>query len=114
MKANTFRDLMGKHKSAEIRCLYTGNLVRRLTLDGDKVIIDALQPPILSVPLDAIIVYSPWVMDRGNMLFRHDEMPGQDLKICGEDDRITYEDGSQDRIGKSDHRSFDNADDIPF
>jgi hypothetical protein len=95
---------MAGHKEAKIYCLYTGSLVRRLTVIGDNVQIDAMVPPIVSVSLDTPITYEPWVMDRGNMLFPPvtEELRilggGKGLKICGEGDQIRYEDNSVDMI----------------
>lgn len=100
MKVSSFRELMAGHKEAKIYCLYTNKLVRILTVNGDQVQIDATVPPIISVSLDTAITYEPWVMDRGNMLFVSDELPGS-LKICGEEDLIVYEDGTSDRVQPS-------------
>lgn len=89
----TFKDLMYSHHSAEIRCLNTGKLARKLTVQGDRVQIDALAPPIVSVPLDTEIRYGKcygWG-DRGNFIFSCPEV--ENAKICGEGDNIVYPDG---------------------
>lgn len=87
----TFRELMGGHKSCEIRCAYTGYLARKLTVNGDMVHLDAITESI-DVPLDTEITYKPWVMDRGELMFTLPHVP-HPLKVCGEFDLITYEDG---------------------
>ncbi len=111
MKVSSFRELMAGHKSAEIRCLYTGTLVRKLSIDADgaHVVIDAMIM-IVSVPLDTPITHQPWAMDRGNMLFKSSAVCEQttlaavmpkvpaELKICGEDDPITFDDGTTDKV----------------
>ncbi len=94
MKVRTFADLMGKHQTAEIFCGVRGELVRRLKVEGDRVVIDAMQPPIVSVPLRAQITYQPWFMDRGSLLFTCKELNGKG-KICTEGDTIRYPDGTE-------------------
>ncbi len=98
--SKTFADLMGGHKTAEIFCLYTGKLARRLTVDGDTVSLDALTVTV-DVPLTTVIHFEPWVFDRGNMLFYLDTpgMPsGDPLKLCGESDLIRFADGTEGRV----------------
>jgi hypothetical protein len=97
MKVRTFADLMGKHQSAEILCMMREVVVRRLKVEGDRVIIDAMQPPIVSVPLTETILYEPWFMDRGSLLFRCREIGGKG-KICTELDIIRYPDGTTETI----------------
>lgn len=92
----TFQSLMNGHKSAEIRCLYRGELVRRLTVEGDTVEIDAMTVKV-KVPLSTPITFEPWCLDRGNMLF---PAPGHGdrAKLCTEHDRITFDDGSEGHV----------------
>jgi hypothetical protein len=105
MRVTNFAELMSGNSRAEIRCLYTGNLVRVLTVSPDyrTVEIDPMLPnhaPI-RVPITTPITYEPWMFDRGNMLFPesalikdHPTAPSETrLKICGEGDPITYPDG---------------------
>ena len=104
MKVTTFRELMNGHAAAEVRCLYSRRLVRKLTATATEVAIDPTEGnPIVRVPLDTPITHEPWVMDRGNMLFATGAVLNPDvlpdgmedvLKICGEDDRVTYPDGT--------------------
>jgi hypothetical protein len=105
MKVTTFRELMNGHATAEIRCLYTGNLVRKLSLTTGAVSgtvyveIDPVVGPRCRVPDVTPITYTPWVLDRGNMNFPGDatgvpEYADKTLKICGEGDPITYGDGT--------------------
>lgn len=103
MKVASFRDLMNGQESAEIACLYTGKTVRKLSMiNADSVLVDAIIGPKVTIPLDTPITYEPWVFDRGNMLFpAPDELRkdfGNILKICGEGDRITYCDGTDDTV----------------
>lgn len=109
MLVKSFRDLMNGRESAEVRCLYTGNLVRRLRLTECRtaVEIDASAPGmkalLVRVPLDTPITYRPWVFDRGNMLFDGsatglDVFAGETLKICGEGDLITFEGGGTSSV----------------
>ena len=83
----TIKDLMSGRTSAEIICRHKGGVVRRLTCDGDSVTVDAITEKV-TVPLDTPIVYEPWFMDRGNMLFNGD------MKLCTEADLIRFPDGS--------------------
>jgi len=97
MKVATFRDLMAGRKQAEITCLYSGKVVRKLIVMGDHVEINAMAPPLVWVPLDTPIRYEPWVFDRGSLLFDGDatgeaRFLGATLKICGEGDIIIYQD----------------------
>jgi hypothetical protein len=107
MKVANFRDLMAGYPSAEIRCLYTGNTVRRLAVEGNLLRIDACVAGVgtVTVGLDVPITYKPWACDRGNLLFPAGECSGLPqeaialgadalLKICGEGDTITFPDGS--------------------
>lgn len=103
MRVKTIRDVMAGHRSAEIRCLYTGNVVRRLEAGNKFVLIDAMEPPIVRVPLDTPVRHEPWVFDRGNVLFAGDatgrpEFAGRELKLCGVHDPIRFEDGTTDYI----------------
>jgi hypothetical protein len=107
IKVDSFRTLMNEQTEATIACLYTGKLVRHLTVDGEQVIIDPNigdddeQHPIITVDLDTPIGYTPWVFDRGNMTFEHESIP-QGAKICGEGDVITYGDGEKRSIMPTD------------
>lgn len=111
MKVTNFAQLMSGEPRAEIRCLYTGKLVRVLTVSPDSrtVEIDAQDGgrTVVTVPITTPITYEPWAMDRGNMLFPAAAVidpppaiadlvandPRQVLKICGEGDPIAYASG---------------------
>ena len=111
MKATTLRDVMAGNRTAEISCLYTGKVVRRLKRVGDQLEVDALDV-VVTVPLDTPLTYKPWVMDRGNMLF---DVPGhQGAKFCGEGDHITYPDGTRDVIEPNDEQRMNNVPDPPM
>lgn len=94
----TFGNLMGAHQYAEIICPLKNVVVRKLSRKFDKVLLDPMVPPVISVDLTTKITFQPWLLDRGNLLFRHEEFPGKDLKICTEADIIRYEDGSEYQI----------------
>jgi hypothetical protein len=102
MIVTNFAELMSGETHAEIYCLYSGNLVRRLTVTPDRrsVEIDAMMGEHLVVPIDTPIRFEPWVLDRGSMLFpapadAPEQYRGADLKICGEGDPITYASGER-------------------
>lgn len=90
MQVSSFSDLMDGHESAEIVCAIKGQVVRRLKVVGDDVLIDPMEGPEISIPLSTPIYYEAWVMDRGSLLFQLPEgIPG---KICTELDLIRFED----------------------
>lgn len=89
MKVTSFRDLM-QHGDCTIACLYSGETVRTLTVEGDTCHLVAGDGTELDIPLDTPITFEPWVFDRGNMIFEHE---GETLKICGEADILTAESG---------------------
>lgn len=81
-----------QHGDCTISCLYTGQQVRTLTLKGDNCHCLAGDGTELDIPLDTPVIHQPWVLDRGNMIFKH----GHDqLKICGEADILRTEDGTE-------------------
>lgn len=82
----TIRHLMNGASSVEIVCRIKGTVVRRLTSDGNDVIVDAITEQV-TVPLDTRIVYEPWFMDRGSLLFNG-------MKLCTEGDIVRFPDGS--------------------
>ena len=94
VNALTFRDLMAGHPSAEIDCLVKNALARRLTVEGDTVVVDALAGLKAVVTLDTDIRYEPWLMDRGSLLFSCPQLPDQDAKLCSEYDIVRYPDGT--------------------
>ena len=97
----TFADLMNGHHGAEIRCLYSGRLVRRLTVKGDGLTFDAMSVAI-DIPLDTPITFEPWVFDRGSLLFSVPNMPDglTVAKLCGEHDPITFDDGTEGHVSR--------------
>lgn len=89
-------DVLGKHETAEIRCLYQGTIARKLKrLPDNMVEIEALTW-FLVVSADTPVKYEPWVMDRGNMLFDPPNYPS--VKLCGEADSVCYPDGTQESV----------------
>ena len=95
MKVASFADLMKGHQSAEILNLLDGNVVRRLSVQGSDVLVDALTDKV-TVPLTTEIRYDAWFMDRGSMLFACPGFP--EAKICTELDIIRFPDGTEERI----------------
>lgn len=94
LKVKTFADLISRGNGS-IACLYTGNVVRQLTLQDNGIVhVVAGDGTSFDIPSDTPILYQPWVMDRGNLLFEIPEVYGQ-LKICGEADILTTEDGER-------------------
>lgn len=96
MKARTFADLMAGHESAEIYCLYNKDLVRHLKVVGERVEVMPMEGDPVSVLLDTPIVYEPWFMDRGSLLFSCRE--SKQAKICTEADLIRFPDGVEEPI----------------
>jgi hypothetical protein len=96
----TFQTLMAGHRSAEIFCLYTGKLARRLTVKGDLVEIDALTIKV-EVRMATPILHKPWVFDRGDMTFYAPDLDppiGTVAKLCGEGDPIKFDDGTESHV----------------
>ena len=95
----TFASLMNGHTSAEIRCPFRGEVVRRLTVKGDMVEVDAMTIKV-DVRLETIITYEPWCMDRGSLLFYSPNLPQHVpvAKLCTELDVIKFEDGTERTI----------------
>lgn len=93
----SFSDLIGKHNAADIINLLGGDVVRRMQIVDNTVKIDpGGGHEVVTVPLSQPIMFNPWFMDRGNLLFR---CPGYEYaKICTEADIIRYPDGTQYRI----------------
>lgn len=96
MKARTFADLMAGHERAEIFCLLTGNRVRILTVVDGQVHVDFTNGESTDIPLDTVLWYEPWFMDRGSLLFSCRE--AAQAKICTEADKIRFPDGVEESI----------------
>ena len=90
LTVQSFRDLM-QHGDCTIACLYSGQVVRTLTVEGENCHLVAGDGTELDIPLDTPIAYEPWCMDRGSMIFTLD---GRQLKVCTEADILTA-DGQQ-------------------
>ncbi len=90
----SFADLMNGEKHATITCLIKNQVVRELTVDGENVTINpGTGYPLLTIPLSTPILYEPWSMDRGSLVFEHpDFLPH--AKICTEGDLLTFDDGT--------------------
>jgi hypothetical protein len=96
----TFETLMAGHTSAEVLCLYRGEVVRRLTVKGNMIEIDAITVKV-EVRMNTPIVFTPWCMDRGNLTFYVPDLGGPNgtvAKLCTEHDRIKYDDGTEGHI----------------
>lgn len=94
----SFADLMCGFEKAEIKCLHTGKVVRKLEvpggLAGGTVRIETTDPTI-EVALETPIKYEPWFMDRGSLVFT---LNGRLLKIATEADIIEFEGGDSASI----------------
>lgn len=91
LKIKTFADLM-QHGECTIACLYTGTVVRTLTVEGDNCHLVAGDGTVLDIPLETKITYGMWCLDRGDMLFT---LNGREMKVCGEGDILTTKDGTK-------------------
>jgi hypothetical protein len=95
----TFADLLKGHECGQIHCLYTGLVVRHLSLNKHgNLVLKPGDGPTLVIPAATPLQYEPWEMDRGSLIFKHHDIPGQPLKLCGEGDIIRYEDGTEATI----------------
>lgn len=92
-----FADLMNGHLYAEIVCPIQGKVVRRLAVsaDGDSVTIDALVPPLITIPIRTPITFVPWHDDRGNLVFSYGDLRDNTGKICTQGDLIRFSDGKE-------------------
>lgn len=91
MKVKSFKDVMAGRNYAEILCAVKGTVVRKLTLKDGVVRLDAITASI-DVPVDTEVVFAPWCMDRGSLLFNGN------LKLCTELDKVRYPDGLVDTV----------------
>jgi len=102
MKVRTFADLMAGHERAEIYCLYKKGLVRRLKVTGDQVEVIPLTGSPVMAKLSTPIMYEPWFMDRGSLLFEAAPASPHGMamvaKICTEADVIRFPDGVEDSV----------------
>lgn len=94
-RITSIRDLFTGHDGAEIRCLYTGNLVRKLALTGDVLDLDAITDQ-CAVSASAELRYEAWFMDRGSIVVPSLDHGG--VKLCTEGDFICFEDGTRAQI----------------
>lgn len=92
----TFTTLMAGHQSAEIRCLYRNEVVRRLTVKGDMIEVDAMTIKV-DVRMQTMIVLHEWALDRGSLMFHSENLPPHIpvAKLCTEGDRIIFDDGTE-------------------
>lgn len=97
LNVKNFRNVMNGHATAEICSLLNGEVVRRLKAIGDALEIDALTDTV-TVNMDDNLTFMPWFMDRGNILFTHTDIPGNQGKLCTQFDIIKYPDGSEFEI----------------
>lgn len=95
----TFATLMNGRKSAEIRCLYRGEVVRRLTVKGDMIEVDAMTIKV-DVRMETPIVCHEWALDRGSLMFYSENLPPHIpvAKLCTEGDLISFDDGTDGHV----------------
>ena len=85
----TIREFMKGHTGAMIHCCMTGMRVRTLAVIDDTLDMVCPNGDAIGVPLDTLVTYESWFMDRGSLIF---EVEGQTVKLCTEYDRITFDD----------------------
>jgi hypothetical protein len=91
MIVTTVGEVLGKYNSCELKCPMRGTVVRKLTRLTDGIEIDYFSGKVV-VPAHTPLIFEPWVMDRGSMLFDLPDMPR--AKFCTEFDVIVYPDGT--------------------
>lgn len=91
----TLAALLGQHNQAEILCMESKRVVRRLTRTGATVLVDAISVTV-EVPADTKLTYEAWIMDRGSILFAYDG--GKVGKLCTEFDTLRFPDGTTEDI----------------
>lgn len=89
-----FRSVMNGQPTAEILSLLNGEVVRRLTVVGDQLEMDAITDKIM-VGLNDPLTFEPWFMDRGSILFDTTATPDGKAKLCTQYDTIRFPDGSE-------------------
>ena len=88
VKVAKMSDVLGDYDYAEVVNPLAGNVVRKLTRNGDSINLDAITEAI-DIPADTPLGYTPWTFDRGNITFNGN------LKLCTEMDTVRYPDGSE-------------------
>lgn len=93
--AGTFNDLFKDSNHIEIVNILRGNVVRELTKKDSKVTIDPKTGnpgDIIEVDVSDELLYEPWLMDRGSIVFQTQHAPpglkGQLLKLATEGDIV--------------------------
>jgi len=89
MRVLMLNDVMGLSDSAEIVCLYKKEVVRTLTKEGGNIHIEAGDGSSVDLPIDTLVTYKEFFMDRGSMLL------GNGMKLCTELDIVRYPDGTE-------------------
>lgn len=105
LKLATFVDLFSQAAGAThatIECAVKRQVVRKLRLDGDSIVLDALSGPLVRVARTEAIVYEPWVFDRGSLLFNCRQLGMPDAKLCTEFDELVYPDGRRFQLVPAD------------
>ena len=92
MRVASFKDVMGGYDSAEVLCLYKGDVVRTLTAKDGMVHMACPNGDSIDVSEDTPVVYEPWMLDRGSLVFNGN------LKLCTEGDHVRYPDGNEDCV----------------
>lgn len=92
----TLRQLLNERLGATIHCVVRGTKVRDLTLHGDYVDLRAADGAEVAIHADELLVYEPWVMDRGSILVK--SCDAGVIKLCTEGDRIVLEDGVETSV----------------
>lgn len=96
ISVRTLQDLLQFSDTAEVVCLYQGEVVRRLSkTTAGEVEIDTITGPAITLPADTGVTFEPWVFDRGSMLIPVPESLGVGplAKLCGQWDKLVLPDG---------------------
>jgi|TARA_Y100000034_G_scaffold116048_1_gene153875 hypothetical protein len=100
MQIATFNDFLGEHPTSEILCAMKREVVRRFRRMPDgSVELDALSDKIV-VPADTVVMYEPWCMDRGSLVWIDGERGT--LKACTEFDVLRFPNGDENSIQPAD------------
>ncbi len=91
----TIREFMKGHSGAMIHCCMSGMRVRTLAVIDDTLDMVCPNGDAIGVPLDTLVTYESWFMDRGSLIFDAD---GQTIKLCTEFDRITFDDLTSETV----------------
>lgn len=71
-----------ENETLEIQNLYGGNVVRKINIEGNDVLIDAMDGNPIRLDKKTPVYYEPWLLDRGSIVF---ENTSDDPRVRGHD-----------------------------